>query len=72
MSEHDHDEQRSLEHTTDPLLRTPDAARYIDMSGAFLAKARRFGRGPAYVRIGTKAVRYRRSALDAYLDGEQK
>jgi predicted DNA-binding transcriptional regulator AlpA len=51
----------------DPLLKPPGAAGYIQMSEAFLAKARRFGRGPQFVRIGNKCVRYRVSALEQFL-----
>jgi predicted DNA-binding transcriptional regulator AlpA len=63
-------ESRNTATPDDPLLRTPDAARYIQMSDAFLAKARRFGQGPQFVRIGNKSVRYRVSALEQFLSDQ--
>jgi hypothetical protein len=42
------------------------AARYADVSRAFLKKCRRLHRGPAYVRIG-RTIRYLTRDLDAWL-----
>jgi hypothetical protein len=39
-------------------LREPDAARYIGLSRPYLRRARRFGNGPAFVRVN-RAIRYR-------------
>jgi predicted DNA-binding transcriptional regulator AlpA len=49
----------------DLLLTTKDAAGELKCSESFLAKARMKGTGPAYVLLG-RAVRYRRSDLEAY------
>lgn len=45
-----------------------DAARYLSRSRSFLRIARMHGRGPAYVRLGTRAIGYRLSDLDSYLE----
>jgi predicted DNA-binding transcriptional regulator AlpA len=48
-----------------------EAAVYMRMSIAWLAHQRMAGTGPQYVRLGERAVRYRRSDLDRYIaDGE--
>jgi predicted DNA-binding transcriptional regulator AlpA len=49
----------------DPLLSTPEAALDLNCSTSFLAKARMTGTGPEFVKLG-RAIRYRRSALNAY------
>jgi excisionase family DNA binding protein len=43
-----------------------EAARYIGMSVAFLRKAVRFRTVP-HTRVGTKALRFDREALDAWM-----
>ena len=50
---------------TDRLLTPLEAAQYLNCSGSFLAKQRMRGTGPEFIRIG-RAVRYSRSALDAW------
>jgi excisionase family DNA binding protein len=50
-----------------PLLRTPEAADYLTIAGSTLEKLRLYGRGPRFVRVGTRAIRYRREDLDAWL-----
>ncbi len=49
----------------DPLLSTPAAARYLNVSTAWLEKKRCTGGGPVYIKI-SRLVSYRRSALDEY------
>jgi excisionase family DNA binding protein len=49
----------------DLLLTTKEAADELKVSESFLAKARMQGTGPAFVQLG-RAVRYSRSALEAY------
>jgi predicted DNA-binding transcriptional regulator AlpA len=46
---------------------TPEAAIYLGMSESWLNKARGRGNGPRYIKIG-KAVKYRVSDCDAYLE----
>ncbi len=54
-------------------LTTKEAADYLDLSPAFLERDRwagkRNGSGPLipYVRVGNKAIRYRRSDLEAHI-----
>jgi predicted DNA-binding transcriptional regulator AlpA len=52
------------------ILRDPDAARYVGMSESWLRQTRMLGRtdGPPFIRIGTRAVRYRRRDLDRWLE----
>jgi hypothetical protein len=53
-------------------LRTPDAVRYLAERGVnrtvgTLRQWRSIGRGPAFIRIGCREVRYPTEALDAYV-----
>lgn len=61
--------------TVAPVLFTErEAARYIGMSRSFLRKARMEGDrknrtpAPPFVRVGSRAIRYRVSDLDAWID----
>jgi hypothetical protein len=51
------------------MLRSVEAARYIDMSDSWLRQTRMAGRtdGPPFLRQG-RAIRYRRSDLDRWLE----
>ncbi|MCC5858606.1 MAG: helix-turn-helix domain-containing protein [Ectothiorhodospiraceae bacterium] len=49
------------------LLTTAEAARYIGMSKAFLERDRWAGARIPFVRVGSRAVRYRQADLEAYL-----
>lgn len=53
----------------DRLLNTKEAAKYLNLSHYTLEKWRSLGTGPQYIVVGTKAVRYRQSALDTFVDG---
>ena len=44
-----------------------DTAKYLKISTSTLAKLRVYGGGPAYCRLGGKAIRYRQADLDAYM-----
>lgn len=48
-------------------MNTLDAAAYLGLSHHTLNQWRYQGRGPLFVRLG-RAVRYRKSDLDAYLE----
>lgn len=50
------------------LLTTAEAAIYISMSKAFLERDRWAGARIPFIKIGSRAVRYRKSDLDAYID----
>lgn len=49
-----------------PTLNTEAAAAYLGLSESTLEKARVYGSGPRFVKLG-RAVRYRVSDLDTYL-----
>lgn len=54
----------------DPLFRRADAARYLQISEAFLKQLDYTGRGPAAIRIGRRWL-YRQSDLEAFLDRQR-
>ena len=49
-------------------MRTPQAARYIAISKSRLSQLRMTGEGPPFIKIAARAVAYRRSDLDAWLE----
>jgi predicted DNA-binding transcriptional regulator AlpA len=51
----------------DDILDTHQAAAYLRLSVSSLNKMRCTGSGPAFVRMG-RSVRYRRRALDSFID----
>ena len=55
----------------DVLLTPKDAAAFLKLSLSWLAKARRRGDGPPYLKLG-KSVRYSESALLAWLKSRQR
>lgn len=50
------------------LLSAEQAAQYLNLSTSTLAKMRLRGDGPAYVKLGGHAVRYRRADLESFVD----
>jgi predicted DNA-binding transcriptional regulator AlpA len=50
-------------------MRTPEAARYVALSESTLTKMRLTGHGPPFVKVGPRAVAYRKADLDRWLDG---
>lgn len=52
------------------LLCTKEAARLLGVSKAFLDRGRWAGARIPFVRVGSRAVRYRREDLDAYVAGQ--
>lgn len=50
------------------LLSTAEAARMLALKPQTLRKWRADGTGPKYVRVGSKAVRYRKRALAEYIE----
>ena len=48
-------------------LKTKEAARYIGLAKSTLEKARLYGGGPPFVRVTSRAVRYRVQDLDAWM-----
>jgi hypothetical protein len=61
-------QQQSKPEKFDEYMTTVEAAQYIKMSRQFLegARSRGDGSGPAFIKL-ERAVRYRRSALDAFM-----
>lgn len=51
-----------------PLMTTEEAAEFLGFSPRMLEKRRHRGDGPPYVRISSRAVRYRPEALRRWLD----
>lgn len=50
------------------LFNTKDAATYLCVSTAFLERDRWAGARIPFIKIGERAVRYRRSDLDAFIN----
>jgi len=50
------------------LLSTKEAARMLGVSAAFLERDRWAGARIPFIKVGSRAVRYRRSDLDAYIE----
>ncbi len=51
----------------DPILSVSQTAEYLGSSSSTLAKQRMRGDGPEYIKLGNR-IRYRKSALDLYVD----
>lgn len=52
------------------LLSTNDAARLLGVSKAFLERDRWAGARIPFIKVGSRAVRYRREDLERYIDGQ--
>ena len=52
----------------DPLLRREAAAAYLGVSPRFLERRAAAGDGPQFVRLSSRLVAYRQSALDKWLE----
>lgn len=52
------------------LLNTTQAAQYLSVSKAFLERDRWAGARVPYIKVGARAVRYRLSDLEEYLDSQ--
>lgn len=53
---------------TDHLLTTKEAAKYLGLSKAFLERDRWAGATIPFLRVGSRAVRYRLADLEAFLN----
>jgi excisionase family DNA binding protein len=49
------------------LLTATEAAEFLGLSQSSLEKYRRQGFGPAFVRVGRRAIRYPRASVEAWL-----
>jgi predicted DNA-binding transcriptional regulator AlpA len=57
---------------TDRLLTTKDAAAFLGVSAAFLERDRWANVEVPYVRVGSRAVRYQLSELEAYVNSNRR
>lgn len=55
---------------TSQLLKTPAAAEYLGVSKAFLERDRWAGARVPYIKVGSRAVRYRISDLENYIESK--
>ena len=51
----------------DPCMRTPEAAKYVSLAESTLTKMRLTADGPPFVKLGPRAVAYRKADLDAWI-----
>ena len=56
----------------DKLLTTKQAAPYLGVSEAFLERDRWAGAQVPFIRIGARAVRYRLSDLEAFIESRRR
>ena len=54
------------------LLSTPQAAKFLNVSIAFLERDRWAGARIPFVKVGSRAVRYRLDDLEAYIDANRQ
>ena len=54
------------------LLTTKEAARYLCVSTAFLERDRWAGARIPFVKVGSRAVRYRQEELDAFIESKTR
>ena len=50
------------------LLTTKEAARFLNVSTAFLERDRWAGARIPFIKVGSRAIRYQQSALEAYIE----
>lgn len=56
---------------TAEVMREGDAAQYLGVSRRWLQDRRIDGRGPTFVRLSARAIRYRRDDLDQFLEARR-
>lgn len=54
------------------LLTTKEAARYLGVSASFLERDRWAGARIPFIKLGSRAVRYELSTLDAYIASQER
>ncbi|WP_019897553.1 helix-turn-helix transcriptional regulator [Methylotenera mobilis] len=54
------------------LLHTKDAAKFLNVSVAFLERDRWAGARIPFVKVGSRAVRYRLDDLQAYINNQRQ
>ena len=60
--------QHDIDLSDEILMDTRAAARYLGLAEATLRTMRYQHRGPAYHKVGTRAVRYTQTDLNAYVE----
>ena len=55
-----------------PLLTTKEAAELLGVSAAFLERDRWAGARIPFIRVGSRAVRYRTSDLETYVSSRER
>jgi excisionase family DNA binding protein len=50
------------------VFRTPEAGQYLGLAASTLEKLRVYGGGPRFIRLGSRAIRYRKQDLDEWLE----
>ncbi|MBX9676135.1 MAG: helix-turn-helix domain-containing protein [Methylotenera sp.] len=58
-------------HIQTNLLHTKDAAKFLNVSVAFLERDRWAGARVPFVKVGSRAVRYRLDDLEAYINSQR-
>jgi hypothetical protein len=53
------------------LLSTPQAAKYLNVSIAFLERDRWAGARIPFIKVGSRAVRYRLNDLESYINNQR-
>ncbi|WP_144055544.1 helix-turn-helix domain-containing protein [Octadecabacter antarcticus] len=48
-------------------LTSKEAAQYTSLSESYLAKLRMYGKGPRFLRVGARSIRYSRNDLDLWM-----
>lgn len=59
-------------HIQTELLHTKDAAKFLNVSVAFLERDRWAGARIPFVKVGSRAVRYRLDDLQAYIKNQRQ
>ena len=54
------------------LVKTPQAAAILDLQPATLEQWRWRGEGPVFVRLSSRAIRYRRSDLKKFIESRRR
>lgn len=58
----------SMTHVDDPLLTPQEAADFLGVAPSTLMEWRHKRKGPTSIRVGHRTIRYRQSAIDAWLN----
>jgi predicted DNA-binding transcriptional regulator AlpA len=65
-------DSRSVWQKTRELLTEAEVSEWLGLSQPTLSRHRRNGTGPAFVRLSTRRIGYRRSAVEAWLNEREQ